>query len=348
MTMNDVIISADSHIVEPSDLWEKNLPWVREHLPVIRLGGLKPGGTDPFRRLDEMGTDGVSAEVIYPTAGLRLFGMDHAGAQEACFQLYNDWLMDYCKPNLERLPGIACISLYNSDQAVRELERCARGGLKGGLIWQVPHPELPLWSEHYNPFWEAAAALGMPVNIHTLTGHNYRKIPTGKGLPGADEGMNKTRNSVNVKALDMSNALFDLIFFGVLQRYPGLKIVLVEAEIGWLPFYLQQWDRHFRRNREDLPSPITEEPSFYFNRQVYATFFDDTFGCQCLRTWGQDNCMWSSDYPHGNSSWPHSQDVIRRDLGHLPQAVRQKLLRENVAALYGMGTLEPVVSGAPA
>src|SRR5439155_1838647 len=122
--MNEVIISSDSHIHEPYDLWAKAVPWATDKMPVfeprrVGPGGAKPGGEDPLARVEEMAQDGVSAEVLYPTFGLKLFGMDDAKAQEAAFRVFNDWLMAYCKPNLDRLWGVACISAYETAQAVK-------------------------------------------------------------------------------------------------------------------------------------------------------------------------------------------------------------------------------------
>ena len=95
----DKIVSSDSHIMEPADLWEKNLtPSLRAKFPKFpprNAVGEKPGGHDPTARLDEMAVDGVSAEVLYATFGLRLFALEDAELQEACFQIANDWMMEY-------------------------------------------------------------------------------------------------------------------------------------------------------------------------------------------------------------------------------------------------------------
>src|SRR5205823_6191452 len=107
-------------------------------------------------------------------------------------------------------------------------------------------------------------------------------------------------------------------FYGILDRYPGLRLVIVESEIGWMPFYVQQLDYYFHRYQVSIPAPIDMEPSEYFARQVYATFFNDAVGGHNFAYWGTDNCMWSSDYPHPNSTWPNSRQVIERDLGQLP------------------------------
>lgn len=339
---DELLISADSHVMEPHDLWAERLPReLREQAPQYpapKVGeGFQahPGGQDPHARLREMAQDGVSAEVIYPTLGLNQFGLDDARLQEACFRVYNDWLIDYCQVATDRLVGVPSISIYNVDHAVAELERCKKAGLNGALIWQAPHPDLPFKSDHYERFWAAAQDLETPVSLHILTGHSYHKAGLGGG------GTETYRNSVNIKLLDAANALFDFIFFGILDRYPRLKLVTVETEISWLPFMVQQWDYYFRRFRGVNPPVIEEPPSFYCQRQLYATFFNDPVGGRMLEWWGQDTCMWSNDFPHPNSTWPNSRDVIARDLSHLPQDVRVKLLSENVLQLYNMRVPQP-------
>jgi uncharacterized protein len=280
--------------------------------------------------------DGVSAEVLYPTSGLTLFSLEDPELQEACFRVYNDWLIEYCQAAPDRLWGIACIAMYDVDHAVAELERCKANGLRGSLIWQAPHPDLPFNSPHYEKFWAASQDLNMPVNFHILTGFNYSK---GGGRPS---GVEHYRGSVNLKTFDAANLFFDLIFYGVLERYPRLKIVNVENEIGWIPFFLQQWDYYYRRFRDSNPPPIEVEPSEYFNRQMFVTFFDDAVGGHSFDWWGHDNAMWSNDYPHPNSTWPNSRQVIQRDLGHLSAEIRRKLVCENVAQLYGLEIPSPV------
>ena len=156
----EMLISSDSHVMEPPNtVKERVAPSFREKAPVfpeLKVGEsfqTHPGGSDPNCRIKEMETDGLSAEVLYPTNLLPHFAMDDAKLQEACFRAYNDWLFEYCKVAPNRLIGIGAISVYEIDGAVKELERCAKAGLKGSIIWQAPHPDLPFHAEHYNKFW---------------------------------------------------------------------------------------------------------------------------------------------------------------------------------------------------
>jgi len=182
----------------------------------------------------------------------------------------------------------------------------------------------------------------MPVNLHILSGHGYsRSRSFGQG--DTPTGMTAEHNSVNMKLFQSVDSLYDLIYSGVLERFPKLKIVLVENELGWIPFVLEQWDYYFKRHgakREGLA--IRKPPSEYFHNQIYTTFFNDAVGGHMLSWWGQDNCMWSNDFPHGNSTWPNSRQVVSRDLGSLPADVRAKLVRENVAKVYNIPIPTPV------
>ena len=333
--IDGVIISADSHVMEPVDLWKKGVPEkYRDAAPLYpphKLGEgfqQREGGWDPNARITEMEIDGLSAEVLYPTLLLKLYALHDAGLQEACFRVYNDWLIDYCSVARDRLIGVAAISLYDVDHAVTELERCRRAGLRGAVIWQAPHPDLPFHSKHYDRFWAAAQDLEAPVSMHILTGHSYHAKER--------KGIEHYRGSVNLKLMDVVNALFDFIFYGVLERHPGLKLVAVENESGWLPFMVQQWDYYYRRFRAVNPPPITKAPGEYVREQVYSCFFNDSVCGRSLEWWGADNLMWSNDFPHPNSTWPNSLEVIRRDLGHLPVETQRKVLAENVCRLYGL------------
>ncbi len=355
----ELLISADSHVSEPGDLWKTRLPAnLRDRAPVFEerrsgaahsagtMAESRPGGWDPHSRVKEMAQDGVSGEVLFPTLGLRLYAMDDARLQEECFRVYNDWIIEYCRASPDRLFGIATIAVYDIDHAIKEMERCKKAGLVGAMVWQVPPRELPFTAGHYERFWAAAQDMEMPINLHILTGFDYSQNLTGdRGGP-----LEAQRGSVNLKIAGASNTLFDIIFSGVFERYPNLNINVVESEVGWIPFFLQQWDYYVRRfgsTRADgqgqRPLTIRMLPSEYFARNMSATFFDDPVGGKLLTWWGVDNCMWSTDYPHPNSKWPESREFLVRNLGHLPQDSIRKLVRENAVKFYKIPVPDPLL-----
>lgn len=366
------LISSDSHVSEPPDLWAERLdikyrdraprvvlnPEGQEgaylvyegyppHNLAIGLGAgrtpeelaaflktgtyadARPGGWDPAQRLPDMELDGVEADVLYTTLGFRLFWLKDAGLQRACFRVYNDWLAEYCAHAPKRLAGLALISLYDIDEGVRELGRCAKRGLKGALIWASPPEGRPYSSSDYDPFWAAAQELGMPISLHSITGMGAEsrlaiKIPLDRYVRSA------------VLCHEVQRTLVVLIFSGALERFPSLKVVSAENEVGWLPFFLQKLDQAQEEYRYLYPAPLKLRPTEYFRRQVFATFIDDPVGVATREFIGVENIMWSSDYPHTVSTWPNSREVIARDFKNVPEKEARMIVRENVARLYSL------------
>jgi predicted TIM-barrel fold metal-dependent hydrolase len=372
------LVSADSHVNEPGDLWVErmdkafrdraprvvdNLPGrqpgsylVLEDIPPIHLtqglgAGKKPeelptffqqttykdarrGGWDPAERLKDMELDGVEAEVIYTTLGFRQFWFKDAALQQACFRAYNDWLAEYCAYAPTQLAGLALISLYDIEEAVKELRRCRQIGLKGAMIWASPPEDRPYSAPLYDPFWAAAQDLHMPLSLHAITGMGTESQATramGREIQPVDRYLRAVTGADEVK-----RTLTVFVFSGVLERFPGLKLVSAENNVGWLPFVIQRWDQAHATSRYMQTTPLTLRPSEYFHRQVYATFIDDAVGVENRHQIGIDNIMWSSDYPHTASTWPHSRDIIARDFKAAPEAEKWKIVRENVIELYDL------------
>ena len=216
------VISADSHMFEPADLWVGRLdarfkdraprmepnegksgvslvaPGIRP-FPISSLSAAgrsgealkqhfgsgyeaaRPSGWDPVERIKDQDVDGVCAEVLYTSLGMPLFGLKDAELQHHCFKVYNEWLAEFCSYNPKRLIGIAPISLNDIGQAVTELERCARLGLRGAMIWGFAPEGRPYSSKEYEPFWAAAQDLGMPLSLHVVTG---KRENTARAKPG--------------------------------------------------------------------------------------------------------------------------------------------------------------------
>jgi predicted TIM-barrel fold metal-dependent hydrolase len=339
---DEILISADSHVMEPELLWKREVPQpYKDRAPGFGGGRpddlVNPAAVDKTLRLSEMAAGGISAEVIFPTWGLKLLSLDDPDLEEVCVRVYNDWIIDYCAATPDRLIGLAVVSCYYIDHAIAELARCRDAGLRGLTIWQVPPEGLSFASDHYDRLWAAAQEMQMPVNLHINTGHGYHKYP--KKMNGSHQTAMKLHQALN--------SLHDLIYSGALERFPDLKIVLAENEIGWIPWVLEQWDFTLVKGRAGSRiGPSSDRfyraedalrllPSEYYHRQVYSTFFNDSVGGRVLQWWGADNCMWSSDFPHGDSTWPHSPQLVARDLAGVTAETRRKVVCDNVAKLYG-------------
>jgi predicted TIM-barrel fold metal-dependent hydrolase len=362
------LISADSHVSEPPDLWATRVDkQYRERAPQLMVNppgkegayfhyegyaphpigiGLgagkspdelaefltkatyadaRPGGWDPAARMKDNELDGVEADVLYTTLGFRIFWLKDPGLQADCFRVYNDWLAEFVSYDRKHMAGLPMISLYDPKAGARELERCARMGLKGAMIWCSPPEGQPYNSDIYDPFWAAAQELEMPVSLHAITGMGMESQ--------YNWGERYMRSTVLSHEVEKSFSV--LIFSGVLDRFPELQIVSAENNIGWLPYYLQRMDRAFERQRISAGFTNKLKPSEYFQRQMWATYIDDYVGVQSRHFIGVDKLMWSSDYPHQASTWPHSQDVVARDFKDASPEDRFKITRANAARLYG-------------
>jgi predicted TIM-barrel fold metal-dependent hydrolase len=132
----------------------------------------------------------------------------------------------------------------------------------------------------------------------------------------------------------IQQTLVTILFSGMLERFPGLKVLSTEHDIGWIAYFLRRMDRAYERFHQSEPTPLRMPPSAYFQRQVYATFQDDPVGLATCRFLDADNLLWASDYPHVESTWPHSQSVIKQHFAEVSEEDRHKILYANAAKLY--------------
>ena len=290
-------ISADAHMGEPPDLWERELPakfkaraLQFDDKPFETNHHLRAGCWDPHERLKDLAMDGISAEVLYPTLAVGAWLLDDHELQEAHLRVYNDWMIDFCSVAPHRYWGLGMVSLWNVEHAIGEMRRFIKAGLRGVDIWIAPPAGLPYSSERYEPFWAAAQELGATVNMH-INGRAESRERDPAAIP---------IHSINGHKFDAMNSLLHIIGSGVLERYPLLNVAVAEAGAGWAPFWLQEADHYTMSRRTILPMP----PSEYFKRQVYCAFIIDAVGAYLLHDFGQDNFMWSNDYPHPACTWP--------------------------------------------
>ena len=362
------LISADSHVVEPADLWSTRLDKAyRDRAPSLVMNptgkkglyflceGLEPrlmssafasgvspetllayhqntsleegraGGWDPAARLVDMALDGVAAEVIYTSVGFGLLGLLDGPFQAALFRAYNDWLAEFCAYAPKRLAGLGMIPLLDVAVGCQELRRCAKIGLRGALIMASPPPGHSFASKAYDPFWAEAEALQMPVSLHASAGHG-------------PESKDKSRSRYQIKMCgphEIQRSCIDILFSGVLERFPNLKLVSAENDIGWIPYFLYSADYYYRKYLHYEPTELRLLPSEYWKRQVYATFMDDAIGIELYHHVGEHTYMWASDYPHTQSTWPHSREVIAQNFATVSADVRRNITCNNVADLYG-------------
>jgi len=374
---NHGVVSADSHVMEPGDLWQERLPkrfrdrsprvienpeaqgprWlfaVAGVSPFPIAGGFaagrsgdelkefmsqgyeaaRPSGWDPAERMKDQELDGVDAEVLYPTLAMPIFSMIDPPLQRACFQVYNDWVAEYCRYAPNRLYGIGLISLEDADQAAEDVESIAKQGMRGAMIWGAAPEERPYSDRSYDPFWRAASEAKLPVSLHIIASRGRRTVGVGEKTIGADNVNPGIWYSTVFH--EIQESLATLIFGGVLARFPELRIVSAENDIGWLPHFIYRMDHAYEKwgNMWNDDTPL--RPSEYVRRQVWATFQDDPVGPRTHDIFGAENYMWASDFPHSDSTFPDSRGFIERNFAGVPAPVRRRIVYDNAVSLYGM------------
>jgi predicted TIM-barrel fold metal-dependent hydrolase len=368
-------VSADSHMIEPPTLWTERLdrkfrdsaPHVEETekgsyfvAPGIQPSRVslgfaagrsgkeleeyfkksgyaeaRPSGWDPAERVKDQDVDGVAAEVLYCTFGMPLFRLPDADLQRACFRVYNDWVAEFRRANPQRFYPIALISLEDLDAGVKELERCIGLGLSGAQIWGAPPPERPFWTEEYDPLWKVAEQARIPLSLHIGTGKSSGVGDKAKPVNTTKRPPFMTRNYANA-IQEIQRSFTDIIFGGVLERFPKLTLVSAETDSGWFAHYLYRLDHAWEKFNNMSDQPLAMKPSFYVRRQVMVTFQDDPTGPMTARFFGEENFMWASDFPHSDSTWPNSRKVIDSQFESVGADIRDKIICRNAIRVYGI------------
>jgi predicted TIM-barrel fold metal-dependent hydrolase len=373
------ILDADAHVNEPPELWRERVPakwrdraprvehteqgdiWVfddgREKWPVgltatagqsffqIRpFGGtyaeMRPGSFDPRARLEELDADGIHAQVLYPSVtlkGARIYSGER-GLQLACVRAYNEWLLEFCEGSEGRLVGQAILPTTGLDDSAAELEWALKSGHRGVVISSFPNGSL-LPAREDDRFWALAQEAGTPIAVHI--GSFLRDAPSGD-QPREWSSLQFVGRAAWTKAGGQTlEVVCNILFSGIFGRFPRLKIVLVEANIGWIPTLLEQADDMFRRYRwyTGAVKEMREMPSEIFARNFWATFMIDSVGVEMRHRMNGDHIMWSTDYPHSGSDWPDSRITIERQFRGVPRAEVKKMLHTNCKELYGLDTV---------
>jgi predicted TIM-barrel fold metal-dependent hydrolase len=287
-----------------------------------------PHPTTPALRLKDQEIDGIDAEVMYGILGISRLLEDRELLHEV-YRIYNDWAADFCKTHPQRFAALACIPNDDPARAAAELRRAAKIGLKGA-DFAVSTAVKPIWHRDWDPLWAAADETGLPISFHT-TGYALRRPDTEQM---AQEYASQVR-ATGLTLFQMAGAEFlaGIVFSGALERYPGMKFVLGECGVSWIPYVLARMDDEYEDQFQHLNFSL--KPSELWRRQGYTTFQHETTLADVLHLVGEDNVMWGSDYPHPDGIWPDSQQVLAADLGRLEATARRKVTCENAGKLYG-------------
>jgi len=308
-------------------------------------------------RLKDMEIDGVDAEILFPpqrTIG-HFLGDEDDDFVRAGIEAYNNFLYDeFMAPDPTRLVGMAQIPSLGTEVAIETMRKSKARGFKGVVISMWPSGGESI-SDDDDPFWAAAADEGMPVCIHiNLISRRTRQKQRAAAAKASAAGGAKGERGVyggkaakaNAKAVAGLGGVFatvpstigQLIFTGVFERFPELHVSMIETGVGWIPHLLEQIDDRYWRNRSWGNIPLTQPPSYYWFRNMSATFISDRNGIENRHGVGVDNIMWSTDYPHHGNDWPYSRKVIDELFVNVPEEERRKIIADNAVRFWNLGS----------
>jgi predicted TIM-barrel fold metal-dependent hydrolase len=352
MKMEDMIlVSIDDHSIEPPGMYEHHLPAkYRDRAPkIVRTDdgidqwvfqgdatstpfgmaatvgwpheewGFNPGSFDELRpgcfevaeRVRDMDANGVLASMCFPTmAGFNARTFTEAGDKDLSYvmlQAYNDWHIDeWCAAAPGRFIPLGIVPMWDVDLAVAEVRRMSRKGFRAVSFLEAPHAQgwPSFLSGHWDPMFEAIVDEGMVLCLHI--GGASGLIQLAPEAPLDHQIVIPTQVTVLVAQ--------DLLFGPTFRKYPDLKVALSEGGIGWIPFYLDRVDRHFQNQtwmHNDFGGKL---PSEVFREHILACFITDPSGLRAREQIGVDILAWECDYPHTDTTWPESPEVLWREL----------------------------------
>jgi uncharacterized protein len=305
-------------------------PTVLAHLAI-------PGGSDGAARLRDMDREGIDAAVLYPTLLLE-WREDPAGFGALC-RAYNDWLRDYCAADTNRLFGVGAVPLQDIPAAIAEMERSLEQ-LDFKAVFVRPAPYIGLKKLHdpvYDPFWDAAQSLGCPIGVHPYpmadmpnTVQLLALDDDSYGLPS--EGLTLRQGLGN--AMDMMMATGWFVAGGICERFPDLKVVILEGSGGWMPTMLERFDHQ----QKVFGNPYqTTLPSEVFQRQCWVSFDPDECALAfAAETLGADRILWASDYPHPDAKIEGVVDELHEATEKLDAESRRLVNGANAAEFYDL------------
>ena len=293
------------------------------------------GAYDPSARLRLLDEQGLDAAVIFPTLGLMWeVEVKDAELAAAYTRAYNNWVVDFCHTNPQRLIPVAHISLLDINEGVKEVQRVAKLGVKGAFMRAAPPSQIPYWDHAYDPFWAVLQETGMPIGFHValneyFLGHQWRMTESVTAVGSPLHGYR-----FSVVMFDVQAAFAALCQGAVFDRFPQLKVLLLETGGGWIAHFLERLDA--KHKLLSWKTGLKQYPSEYFRRQCWISFDpDETTIPEMVKHCGADKFIWASDFPHFDAS-PKAVEETKEAISSLPQSDQQLILGGNVAQVYNL------------
>jgi len=292
--------------------------------------GASFGAMDARERLRRLDEEGLAGAFLYPTLGV-LWEAECGDAEiaQAYTRAYNRWIVDFCADSGGRLVPIAHVSLSDPEAAAAELEHAVRAGARGGWVAPFSMTKRPHGHPDHDRLFAAAQDLDVPIAIHPTFEPRW-------ATPGRFEHLHGAHFFLNVTSADAVRHAFTTLFqFAVFDRFPRLKIVVLESGAGWIGYWLDRMDG-YAASVLGRAVPLRERPSAYFRRQCWISCDPDERTIPALmELYGADRFLWASDFPHPD----HTGDYIAELevlAGKLSESARPQLLGDNVRRCYGL------------
>jgi predicted TIM-barrel fold metal-dependent hydrolase len=301
----------------------------------ITYDDMRPGCYDVAARVEDMRANHVERSLCFPTFP-RFCGQTflEAGNRELallCVRAYNDWMVDeWCGESDGVNIPLCIVPLWDAEVAADEVRRNAARGVRAVCFSEIPAKlGLPsIHEDHWEPFFAACAETATVVCMHI--GSSSQMPVTSPDAPPAV--------AVTLSFNNAMASMSDFLFSGVLVRHPDLKLAYSEGQIGWIPYILERADDVWEEHRAwgGVADKVPEPPSTYYRRQIYGCFFRDRHGLSSLDEIGVDNVTFETDYPHTDSTWPHTEKLAREMFADLDDDTVYKLCRGNAMTMLGL------------
>lgn len=364
------VIDADGHILEPVDIWENYMePKYRDRAPRMfmdtdgkerlnvdgkiiggprglgRLGGIglrdgrvpedlkyeegRKGGFDPHERIKDLDLDGIDAAFLYPSIGLFSGAIDDPDLARAMCRAYNRWLNDYCSPYPDRLFPVAMLPMQSIDYAIEEMKFARHElGMRGGFLRPNPYNGRMAGHRDYDPFWQTAQDLDFCIGFHE---------GGASGMPtvGVDRFESRGAKHIISHTMEMMLVAMSVIWDGVCDRFPNIRIAFLESGGGWIAPWLDRMDRHFD-DKGFNDSGLSMRPSELFQRNCWISFEPVEGSLNVLADYiGPNKILWATDYPHPDGFFPGAPRMIS-DRPELSDDAKRGVLAGGAMALYGL------------
>jgi predicted TIM-barrel fold metal-dependent hydrolase len=299
-----------------------------------RYSEIHRSGYDATYRIADQNRDGVSAKVIYPSVGMVLCNHPDFDYKKAAMDAYNRWISEYCSVDPQRLLALGQTPMRSPEEGIADIEKMKATGMRGVMMPGNPQVE-DYDSPIYDEFWEACIALGLVPSFHILT--------------STTDSLNRSRGPKMNNFLSIIRGNQDImgmfVLSGVFEKHPRLKIVCVEADAGWAPHFTYRMDHAWKRHRKWLTAKVDKLPSEYFKEHIYLTFQDDWVAFANANQMNWRRLCWANDFPHSDSTWPWSQELLTEHTAHLTDEQKRAILCDNTADLYGIDVSTLPVGG---